>query len=110
MWERPWHRDYRDTEVRPTLKTSTRFVVSRMHARDQKIDNCRPGSDFARRHIGPNPDEMAEMLREVGFAALDPLIEAAVPKNIRLDDELNLPEAKSEAEALAELRAISQQN
>src|SRR5216110_2339773 len=50
------------------------------------------------------------MLREVGFENLDALIDAAVPKNIRLDRELNLPEAKSESEALAELGAISRKN
>src|SRR3981081_1351274 len=50
------------------------------------------------------------MLRELGFDNLDALIEATVPKNIRLDRQLNLPEAKSEAEALAELRAISRKN
>ncbi len=53
---------------------------------------------------------MREMLRELGFDNLDALIEATVPKNIRLDRQLNLPEAKSEAEALAELRAISKKN
>jgi glycine dehydrogenase len=65
---------------------------------------------FADRHIGPNEDEVHEMLRELGFDNLDALIEATVPKNIRLDRQLNLPEAKSEAEALAELRAISKKN
>src|SRR5947207_618493 len=65
---------------------------------------------FARRHIGPNEEEVLEMLREVGFENLDALIAAAVPKNIRLDRELNLPEAKSETEALAELRALSKKN
>jgi glycine dehydrogenase len=50
------------------------------------------------------------MLQAVGFESLDALIDATVPKNIRLDRELNLPEAKSEAEALAELRAISKKN
>ena len=63
---------------------------------------------FARRHIGPNESEIAEMLRAIGFENLDALIDATVPKNIRLDRALNLPEAKSENEALAELRAISQ--
>src|ERR687888_689108 len=64
----------------------------------------------ARRHIGPNQDEVRGMLREVGFENLDSLVEAAVPKNIRLDRELNLPEAKSEMEALAELRALAKKN
>ncbi len=50
------------------------------------------------------------MLREVGFDSLDSLINAAIPKNIRLDRELNLTEAKSESEALAELRAMSRKN
>jgi glycine dehydrogenase len=65
---------------------------------------------FARRHIGPSEDEVRDMLREVGFENLDALIDAAVPKNIRLDRQLNLPEAKSEIEALAELRAIAKKN
>ena len=50
------------------------------------------------------------MLGSLGFENLDALIDATVPKNIRLDRELNLPEAKSEDEALAELRAISKKN
>src|ERR1700758_3159008 len=65
---------------------------------------------FARRHIGPNEEEVSAMLREVGFENLDALLDAAVPKNIRLERELNLPEAKSETKALAELRAIAQKN
>src|SRR5206468_5633545 len=50
------------------------------------------------------------MFRELGFNSLDSLINATVPKNIRLDRELHLPEAKSESEALAELRAMSRKN
>src|ERR1700675_1147084 len=81
-----------------------------MHSREEKIDNSQSGPDFARRHIGPNNDETTEMLRSIGFENLDALIDATVPKNIRLDQKLNLPEAKSENEALAELRAISKKN
>src|SRR6266568_4846847 len=83
-----------------------------MHAREHKIeiDHGQSGLDFARRHIGPDKNETAQMLRAVGFENLDGLIDATVPKNIRLDRELNLPEAKSENEALAELRAISKKN
>jgi glycine dehydrogenase len=86
-----------------------------MHACKQGVDDHsgshrHSGSEFARRHIGPNDDEVREMLAEVGFKNLAALIDATVPKNIRLDRQLNLPEAKSEAEALAELRAISKKN
>ena len=65
---------------------------------------------FARRHIGPNEEEVGAMLREVGFDSLGALIDATVPKDIRLKRQLNLPEAKSEGEALTELRAIAQKN
>src|SRR5919205_1166019 len=75
-----------------------------MHARKQKIEST---SDFVRRHIGPNEEETAEMLRAIGFDNLEALIGGTVPKNIRLDRELNLPNAESEAEALAESPAIS---
>ena len=77
-----------------------------MQTREQNVDL----NSFARRHIGPSEAEVAEMLNELGFEGLDLLINAAVPKNIRLDRQLKLPEAKSEAEALAELRAISRKN
>src|SRR5262245_31210098 len=77
-----------------------------MHVREDTIDT----TDFSSRHIGPNERETAEMLRAVGFDDLDALIDATVPKNIRLDHDLQLPEAKSEHDALAELRAISKKN
>src|SRR5438874_191219 len=77
-----------------------------MQEREEKIDV----NSFARRHIGPNEGEVAAMLSDVGFESLGTLIDAAVPKNIRLDRPLNLPEAKSEMEALAELRMIAKRN
>src|SRR5438270_8266500 len=82
-----------------------------MHARERKIDNLQSGwGSFARRHIGPNEVETEEMLGTFGYQNLAALIDATVPKNIRLDRPLNLPKAKSESEALAELRAISKKN
>ena len=65
---------------------------------------------FARRHIGPNESEMTEMLSALGYEDIDTLIDATVPRNIRLDRPLNLPAAKSEHEALTELRSISKKN
>src|SRR6266550_221498 len=67
-------------------------------------------NSFARRHIGPNQEEVDAMLGSVGLENLNALIEAAIPKNIRLNRQLDLPEAKSESEALTELRAIAKKN
>ncbi|WP_380053786.1 aminomethyl-transferring glycine dehydrogenase [Falsihalocynthiibacter sp. SS001] len=45
--------------------------------------------DFAnRRHIGPSPDEMAEMLKVIGQPSLDALIDATVPESIRQSEPL----------------------
>ena len=77
-----------------------------MQTREEKIDI----DSFARRHIGASEEEVRAMLRELDFENLDGLIDAAVPKNIRLDRQLNLPKAKSETEALAELRVIASKN
>jgi glycine dehydrogenase len=65
---------------------------------------------FARRHIGPNEEEVRGMLRDVGFDSVGALIDATVPTDIRLGRELNLLEAKSEGEALGKLREIAQKN
>jgi glycine dehydrogenase len=65
---------------------------------------------FVRRHIGTDEGEVADMLGEIGYRSLDELIDATVPKNIRLERPLNLPEAKTEQAALAELRAIAARN
>jgi glycine dehydrogenase len=45
--------------------------------------------DFAnRRHIGPSPEEMAEMLKVIGQPSLDALIDATVPDSIRQSEPL----------------------
>jgi glycine dehydrogenase len=65
---------------------------------------------FARRHIGPNEQARSAMLAEIGFENLDALIDATVPKNIRLDRPLSLPHPASEWDALAELRGLAKKN
>ena len=62
---------------------------------------------FANRHIGPDPDEQTQMLKAIGYASLDDLMDAAIPEVIRWHGELDLPAAASEEETIAELRAIA---
>src|SRR5689334_9176886 len=65
---------------------------------------------FARRHIGPRPEEAAAMLQSLGYANLEALTDAAVPRKIRLARPLQLPAARSEHEVLAALKQIASQN
>src|SRR5258705_14731 len=65
---------------------------------------------FAERHIGPSESDRRAMWATLGYASLDAFIAAVVPADIRLRGSLKVPAAKSEQEALAELRAIAGQN
>ncbi len=65
---------------------------------------------FARRHIGPGETDTAAMLSTLGVASLDALTDETVPASIRLGRSLDIGAPRAEAELLAELRAIAQQN
>ncbi len=69
-----------------------------------------PTDRFEHRHIGPQDDEIAQMLEHMGFASLDALINKVVPAQIRLKQPLQLGKGKGEHELIQELRAIASQN
>jgi glycine dehydrogenase len=66
--------------------------------------------EFTQRHIGPDAEETAQMLQAIGVASLEELIDRTVPAAIRMQHELNLPPALSEAAYLRELKDISLKN
>ncbi len=68
------------------------------------------GDPFVRRHIGPRPSDIADMLVSLGHDSLTGLVDAAVPREIRLERALDLPTALSEYEALHTLRTIAAKN
>lgn len=66
--------------------------------------------DFAnRRHIGPSPAEMAEMLKAVGVPSLDALIDETVPASIRQSIPLGWAPL-SEHDLLARMRRVAGRN
>jgi glycine dehydrogenase len=66
--------------------------------------------DFAnRRHIGPSPKEMEDMLEVVGASSLDDLTDQTVPASIRQSTALTSP-AMSENELLNFMRKVSRMN
>ncbi len=67
-------------------------------------------SEFQARHLGPWEAEQAHMLSVVGVASREALMQAVVPESIRRSAPMDLPAPLSEAQALAELKGIAQQN
>lgn len=78
-------------------------------ARTQPKTNQKLGN-FTQRHIGPNPDDIQQMLDTLGISNLDDLIDKTVPEAIRFRQELKLPPAQSEYAALAKLKQIADKN
>lgn len=66
---------------------------------------------FQNRHIGPNAEELQEMLSTIGVSTLDELIDQTVPKAIRNQKGLNnLPLALTEFEYLQDLKSTAALN
>ncbi|MFC5282253.1 aminomethyl-transferring glycine dehydrogenase [Pedobacter alpinus] len=65
---------------------------------------------FENRHIAPNEQDTQAMLKTIGVANIDELIDQTVPKNIRLKQPMNLPAVKSEFEYLNKLRVTASKN
>src|SRR5688572_4749049 len=65
---------------------------------------------FVRRHIGPSAPQRDEMLRTIGAASLDALVDEAIPSSIRLTSPLNLPPPESEQAYLDRLGRVARGN
>ncbi|EIM04368.1 aminomethyl-transferring glycine dehydrogenase [Rhodanobacter denitrificans] len=65
---------------------------------------------FIERHIGPDDAEIAQMLRVIGHDSLESMTDAIVPGTIKSAAPLALPEAITEEDALAKIRAIADKN
>jgi len=65
---------------------------------------------FQRRHIGTNEEVLPKMLNEIGLDSLDTLIDKTIPSQIRMDGELDIPDALTEKDYLDHLQKISEKN
>ena len=65
---------------------------------------------FVSRHIGIGEADLSEMLKVIKAKSLDQLIEETVPATIRINRELDLPDALSEYEYLQELKKTAAKN
>ena len=67
-------------------------------------------TEFAARHIGPYVEDERHMLSVIGAASRRALIDAIVPRSIARAKPMNLPAPLSEAQALAEMKALASKN
>lgn len=67
-------------------------------------------SDFAFRHLGPNPIEIKEMLNALNLKSLDQLVESAAPKTLLKNLKLDFPPALDEAEFLERAAGVAKKN
>ncbi|MGF2210172.1 aminomethyl-transferring glycine dehydrogenase [Streptomyces albidoflavus] len=81
-----------------------------MTANRTPLSRLEQGVPFEQRHIGPDAGDRAKMLAQVGYGSLDELTAAAVPDVIKSAEALDLPDGRSEAEVLAELRSLADRN
>lgn len=65
---------------------------------------------FAGRHIGNGPEEVAQMLEVIGVKSVGELIDQVVPPQIQLPKPLDLPEAMSEYDFAAHIRELGAKN
>jgi len=75
-----------------------------------RLTDLQAGANFIPRHIGPQSNELTDMLKAVGASSLDDLVEKVVPKKIRSDRALDLPVPLSERNALSDLRKVAGRN
>ena len=66
--------------------------------------------DFISRHIGPDHDDVAAMLKVVGQPSLEAMLETAIPGVIRSQRALRLDAAPTEEAVIEELRALASRN
>ncbi len=79
-------------------------------ATDQRRSILDPTDIFLDRHIGPNPEELAEMAERCGFDSVDALIDATVPEAIRMRGPLKLGTPQGEYDMLSRLKEMSRKN
>ena len=74
------------------------------------MNNFKHPDIFEQRHIGPNQDELEQMLNTCKVNSLEGLIDETIPKEIRLKNKLNLDASLSEQEFIKHLNYLASKN
>lgn len=68
-------------------------------------------NDFTIRHVGvTNHEDEQKMLKSIGVESIDKLLDKVYPANIRLKEELDLPDPMTERELIEHINELGQKN
>ena len=81
-----------------------------MLKKKRSLGDLENSAEFVSRHVGPNSVDQAAMLKTLGCVTLEQLTQQVVPKAIAMTGDLDIDDGCTEAQAIAELRQIAQQN
>ena len=81
-----------------------------MLQKKRTLADLQNSAEFIARHIGPSPEDQQQMLSQLGCNSLQELTAQVVPKAIAMAESLDIVDGCSEAQALAELRVMANQN
>jgi len=67
-------------------------------------------SEFSKRHIGSNQNQVKAMLKEIGYDSMDEFIAETIPNQIRFKGNLNVGDSVDEYELIHSLKMIASKN
>ncbi|KPW01988.1 aminomethyl-transferring glycine dehydrogenase [Pseudoalteromonas sp. P1-8] len=76
----------------------------------KSLEQLEQKQDFIRRHIGPSPAQVSDMLSALGVSSVEELIGQTVPASIRLEQGLSIGESRTEVETLSYLKSVASKN
>lgn len=74
------------------------------------MNNLYSYDQFVNRHIGPNEQDINQMLADMKLTSLDELIDNTIPSSIRLKNPLQIEEAQTEQQFLSHINSIVSKN
>ena len=81
-----------------------------MLQKKRSLKDLQNAAEFIARHIGPSAEDQQQMLNVLGCNSLEQLTAQVVPEAIAMREDLAVVDSCTEAQALAELRALAEQN
>ena len=81
-----------------------------MLQKKRTLKDLQNAAEFIARHIGPSAEDQQQMLSSLNCNSLQELTAQVVPEAIAMADDLAVVDGCTEAQALAELRVLAEQN